>query len=275
VQSGIFSTVILGCRHPGRGLEAAKAVGGEYMPLDISSSESIQKFAESVRSSHGRLDCLVNNAAIAFKAADPTPFEGQTKPTLDTNLRGTLELTETLLPLMDGADDPRIVNVASMAGRLGQLSPGLQTEFTAAGLTLDGVRALVDRFERDVRAGTHKSNGWGSSNYGLSKLAVIAATRVLARTHPQIRVNSCCPGYCDTDSAYRAAGIQLACHDRAQRVQCVYHDRVSSPAARAVSSHKGPRPPSEGARNAVRLVTGTREMCPTGAFYQNEAPSQW
>ena len=34
--------------------------------------------------------------------------------------------------------------------------------------------------------------------------------------------------------------------------------------------HKGPRPPAEGARNAVCLVTGPRSDCPSGAFYQNE-----
>ena len=75
----------------------------------------------------------------------------------------------------------------------------------------------------------------------MSKLAVIAATRVLAREHPSIKVNCCCPGYCDTD----------------------------------MTSHKGPRPPSEGARNAVVLVTTPRDAVPTGAFYQNERPSQW
>ena len=31
-----------------------------------------------------------------------------------------------------------------------------------------------------------------------SKLGLIAATRVLAREHPRMRINACCPGYCDT-----------------------------------------------------------------------------
>lgn len=35
---------------------------------------------------------------------------------------------------------------------------------------------------------------------GMSKLAVIAATKVLARDEPAIKVNACCPGYCKTDS---------------------------------------------------------------------------
>ena len=41
-----------------------------------------------------------NHAGTAYKAADPTPFKEQTKPTLDVNYRGTLALTMRLLPLL-------------------------------------------------------------------------------------------------------------------------------------------------------------------------------
>ena len=181
----------------------------------------------------------MNNAAIAFKGADPTPFEAQTKPTLDINFRGTLQVIEALLPMLLESDCGRIVNVASMAGKLRQLSPALQEEFNTPSLTITRLHELVDAFERDVASGTHAQKGWGRSNYGLSKLAVIAATKIHARDHPSLRVNCCCPGYCDTD----------------------------------MSSHKGPRPPSEGARSAV--ILGTMQPCPTGAFYENERESKW
>ena len=55
--------------------------------------------AEALVAKHGRCDVLVNNAGIAFKDADPTPFAEQTKPTLDVNYRGTIALTKRLLPL--------------------------------------------------------------------------------------------------------------------------------------------------------------------------------
>ncbi len=243
VKSDLFGTVILGCRDAGRGQEAAKQVGGTYVPLEVGNTASSLAFAETIKAQYGRLDCLINNAAIAFKAADPTPFTQQTKPTLDINLRGTLELTEALLPLLTDhrVEDGRIVNVASMAGRLRQVSLPLQAAFSSPELTLDGVRSLADKFEADVAAGTHRDNGWSNSNYGVSKLALIAATNVLARQHPGLRVNACCPGYCDTD----------------------------------MSSHKGTRPPAIGARNAVLLVTTPAAQCPTGAFIENEKISQW
>ena len=47
-----------------------------------------------------------NHAGTAYKAADPTPFKEQTKPTLDVNYRGTLALTKRLLPLLQAGDDP-------------------------------------------------------------------------------------------------------------------------------------------------------------------------
>lgn len=204
----------------------------------------MNSFATKLKAEYGgRLDVLVNNAGTAFKGSDPTPFEKQTKPTLDVNFRGTLDLTEALLPLLrdGGAEDPRIVNVASMAGRLGQVSPARQKQFSSEALSLTELRGLVDEFAADVAAGAHKQRGWGGSNYGFSKLALIAATKVLAREEPSIKVNCCCPGYCDTD----------------------------------MTSHKGPRPAEEGAKNAVCLITGPREACPTGVFIQDQRPSKW
>ena len=143
--------------------------------------------------------------------------------------------------LLRKGEDPRLVNVASMAGRLGQVQPPLQAKFSSPKLTLPALDALVDQFEADVQAGSHKRNGWGNSNYGLSKLAVIAATNVLARENPGIKCNCCCPGYCDTD----------------------------------MSSHRGPRSAADGAQNAVILVTTPAAQTPTGVFVQDLKPASW
>ena len=199
IASKLFGTVVLACRDAERGGRAASEMGGVFLPLVVGDPASASSFAEEVRQRYGRLDCLVNNAAIAFKGADPTPFEQQTKPTMDVNYRGTLQVTEALLPLLlESKDDPRIVNVASMAGKLKQLAPPLQKAFSSNSLDVAGLDSLVDRFEADVAAGKDlAAAGWGRSNYGLSKLAVIAATKVHARLHPSLKVNACCPGYCE------------------------------------------------------------------------------
>jgi len=241
LESKSHKHVILGCRDATRAEAAQKKLGGgDFLQLDLGNGESIMNFASSIKEKYGRADLLVNNAAFAFKNADPTPFEQQTGPTLKINYYGTMSLTNALLPLILEAPHPRIVNVASGAGRLGQVSAELQEKFSSNDLTLEGLDVLVEKFQNDVAAKTHKANGWSSSNYGMSKLALIAATKVLARKFPKARINSCCPGYCDTD----------------------------------MTSHKGPRPPAVGAKNAL-VLCDIPDDGPTGEFWKNMEECKW
>jgi len=255
-SSGLFSHVILGCRDAARGQRAVSDIERQLsqtksssspcnvlsMSLTLGDNESHETFTREIEGMYGKLDVLVNNAATAFKGSDPTPFREQTKPTLDINYRGTVHLTQTLLPLLRKGTDARIVNVASMAGYLDQLtSDQLKQKFTSSTLTLVQLDQLVNQFESSVQTNSYKNDGWGNSNYGMSKLAVIAATRVIAREENDIKVNCCCPGYCDTD----------------------------------MTSHKGPRPPSDGARNAVIPATMPQQECPSGAFFKNYEIARW
>jgi|EP00927_Polykrikos_kofoidii_P062138 carbonyl reductase 1 len=238
-------SVIIACRNAALASPAAAELGVNFELLDITSQESIAAFVQTLHEKYGRLDVLVNNAAIAFKGSDPTSFEQQTEPTLKTNFYGTVALTDQLLPLLrasaSSGRSPRIVNVASMAGRLGQLQPRLQHVFASPQLTRQELVQLVEAFAADVQAGRHRENGWGNSNYGFSKLALIAYTRIIAREEGDaMRINACCPGYCRTD----------------------------------MSSNSGPRPPEVGARNASMLVL-LPDGGPTGRFFQDERESSW
>lgn len=250
--SGLFSNIILGCRDETRGTVAANemkklllAAGNknkvefEFVPLIMGDSASHSKFCQRMESEFGKVDVLVNNAGAAYKGADPTPFQEQTTKTLAINYHGLVDFTENMMPLLRKSSDPRLVNVASMAGRLGQVSEELQARFSDETLTIDQLNALMEEFARDVQEGVHGEKGWSNSNYGISKLGVIAATRIWARQEDRVQVNSCCPGYCDTD----------------------------------MTSHKGPRPPEEGAKNAV--IPATMENPPTGAYFSNYEVSTW
>jgi len=249
-KSGLFASLILACRDPMRGHIALEQIQSQCnnecklscIDLTLGNWSSHEAFVKEITTKFGRVDVLVNNAAIAFKASDQTPHDEQAKPTLDVNFRGTLDLTTRLIPLLRNGDDPRVVNVASMAGRLSQVrSTELRQKLSSPELTMSELCDLVDQYERDVIDGSFHDKGWGGSNYGMSKLALIAATKVLARNEKGngILVNCCCPGYCDTD----------------------------------MSSHTGPRPPSEGAKNAVLLAT-TKEFF-SGEFIQNMKVSAW
>ena len=212
--SGLFTNIILGCRDSIRGEKAVQEIKRQlsstststststsistsisYVPLVLGDGNSHKLFQQSIEHSFGKLDVLVNNAAMAYKNTDPTPFKEQCTPTLDINFCGTLHLTEELLPLIRKGDDARIVNVASMAGRLNQIkSKELRKKISSDELTLEELLSMVDKYEKDVLDGVHLEEGWGNSNYGMSKLALIAATRVLARMEDGIKVNAICPG---------------------------------------------------------------------------------
>jgi carbonyl reductase 1 len=247
--SGLFENVILACRDEQRGLtavrDATEAIGNKatvsYAPLTLGDHDSHVAFRQKMEREFGKVDVLVNNAGIAFKGADPTPFAQQTKPTMDINYHGTVDFTEVMLPLIRKGTNARIVNVASMSGHLSQISSKeLRDKFTSSTLSMPELNQLVAKFESDVQAGIHREQGWGNSNYGMSKLAVIAATRVWARQEaPTIAVNCCCPGYCKTD----------------------------------MTSQKGGRDPSEGARNAV--IPATMENPPTGEFFSDYKVAEW
>ena len=174
--------------------------------LDLEDSESIKNAAKYVQSEYGVVDVLVNNAAICFN--DPslygkveyTPFEEQAGITIQTNYFGTLAITESFIPLLKKSASPRIINVASAAGRLTILrSQNLVDIFTSDELTITKLSELMKQFVSDVKDGSHSTKGWPNTCYGVSKLGIIALTRILAREYPEMMVNSVDPGYCKTD----------------------------------------------------------------------------
>jgi NAD(P)-dependent dehydrogenase (short-subunit alcohol dehydrogenase family) len=185
---------------------------------------------------------LVNNAAIAFKSSDPIPFHDKAKRALDVNFRGTVDLTEELLPLLRKGHDARIVNVAT--NYLQQIkSKELQDQFTDPTLTMDNLQLLVNKFEQDAQSDMYSENGWGSSPYGpygISKLALVAATKVWARQETGIKVNCFNPGFCKTD---------------------------------LTSNNEQGRPPNDGAKTGVWLAT--MKDCNTGDFFQDMQLSDW
>ena len=214
-------TAMIACRNVELGRIAAEDLrtNSEYecdvislpIPMDLTDPSSIEAAAKWVEKEYdnddGILDVLINNAAICFN--DPTlygkvpftPFQQQAGITIRTNYFGTLHVVQSFMPLLKRSTScPRIINIASAAGRLTILkSQSLVDAFTSDNLTIPELSNMMQQFVTDVESGTHTNKGWPNTCYGMSKLGIIALTRILAREHPNMMINSVDPGYCQTD----------------------------------------------------------------------------
>ncbi|XP_059020665.1 carbonyl reductase [NADPH] 1 isoform X2 [Mustela lutreola] len=97
--------VVLTARDEARGRAAVQQLQAEGLSprfhlLDIDDLQSIRALRDFLRREYGGLDVLVNNAGIAFKTNDPTPFHIQAEVTMKTNFFGTRDVCTELLPLM-------------------------------------------------------------------------------------------------------------------------------------------------------------------------------
>jgi NAD(P)-dependent dehydrogenase (short-subunit alcohol dehydrogenase family) len=127
-------TVLVGSRNLDRGEAAAKEVGPDAhaLQLDVTDKASIAAAAERIRQQFGRLDVLVNNAAISNTSMLPgmslAEYAALTRPSnvsldemravWETNVFGVVAVYQAMLPLMREAPAARIVNVSSGVGSL-------------------------------------------------------------------------------------------------------------------------------------------------------------
>ncbi|MGV3616479.1 MAG: SDR family NAD(P)-dependent oxidoreductase [Fimbriimonas sp.] len=127
------ATVLVGSRNFERGEAAAREIGDGAIPIqiDVTDGASIAAAAERIRTEFGRLDLLVNNAAISntrkgdmslaeytqVSQASVVPIE-EVRAIWDTNVFGVLAVYQAMLPLLRESADARIVNVSSSVGSL-------------------------------------------------------------------------------------------------------------------------------------------------------------
>lgn len=126
-------TVLLGSRNLKNGEIAANSMGDGAIPiqLDVTNQTSIVNAAERIRKEFGRIDLLVNNAAISHNGKPGRKLEelisegrasvaslDEVKAVWETNVFGVIAVTQAMLPLIKESSAGRIVNVSSGVGSL-------------------------------------------------------------------------------------------------------------------------------------------------------------
>jgi len=173
-------TVLMGARDADRGRAAAARLASDgldvsYLPLDVTDEGSLSEAAQEVDRGHGRLDILINNAAISCdrgRAPGDLPI-ADLRAALETNAIGAAATIHHLLPQLRRSDQALIGNVSSGLGTVDFLSHPDQR--------LAGYATLLA--------------------YNTSKAALNALTLIYARSlEPEgIRVVALSPGFVATD----------------------------------------------------------------------------
>jgi len=151
-----------------------RAKGGEAvaMETDISDENATKKMAEKVTQQYGRVDILINNAAIYYEV-EVKPWDAWTVEEWDrifaVNARGTWLCCKAIAPLMIKQSSGKIINIASDVFKV------TDSQFFLA--------------------------------YALSKAAVYILTQSLAAAlgPSGINVNTIAPGYTATEASLRKA----------------------------------------------------------------------
>jgi carbonyl reductase 1 len=161
--------------------------------------------------------------------------------TLDCNYYKTLEACHTFLPLIKPGG--RMVNLASVSGKLNKYSDDIRDRFLAS-KTEANVTKIMKDFAAAVEAGKEKEAGFPSAAYAVSKAGLIGATRALAYAEKEkgntVLINCCCPGYVNTD----------------------------------MSKGNGVLTPDQGAQTPVMLALQDLKG-QTGIFWRSEKHEQW
>jgi len=169
------ASVAVNVRDAERASHVAASLGERALavPGDIAESGVPEAIVRRVLDRFGRLDILVNNAALARSTRFPDLGVDEWRATLDVNLTAPFLFIRAALPAMKAQQFGRIINISSSAGRM--------------------VSTL------------------GGAHYTASKAGLLGLTRAAAKELGAfgITVNAICPGMIDTELTHEHATPEL------------------------------------------------------------------
>ncbi len=169
------ASVAINVRDRARADEVVASLGDRAIavPGDVSASGSPEDIVRRTLDRFGRVDILINNAAMARSTRFPDLSAEEFRETVEVNLTAPFLFTKAVLPSMKAQNYGRVINISSSAGRM--------------------VSTL------------------GSSAYTASKAGLLGLTRASAKELGKfgITVNAICPGMIDTELTHEHATSDL------------------------------------------------------------------
>ena len=99
-------------------MEPLRAYGVIPLRMDVTDEASMEAGVRSILEAEGRIDVLVNNAGYgSFGAIENVPIE-EARRQLEVNVFGLARLTQLVLPSMRAQQAGRIIDIASVAGKM-------------------------------------------------------------------------------------------------------------------------------------------------------------
>jgi NAD(P)-dependent dehydrogenase (short-subunit alcohol dehydrogenase family) len=134
------------------------------LPLDVTSSESIQDFKRELTHQFSDVSLLLNNAGFALGGFAEDVVIEEYREQFETNVFGVMAVTQVVLPFMRRKGKGQIINMSSISGRFGfpGLSPYVSSKHALEGYS-ESLRLEVRPFGIDVHLiepGSYKTNIW-------------------------------------------------------------------------------------------------------------------
>jgi NAD(P)-dependent dehydrogenase (short-subunit alcohol dehydrogenase family) len=109
----------------------------EVLKLNVTDDKSVKEAIEKVANEQGRIDVLVNNAGYGLLGPLEELSIQEFKEQFETNVFGVIRVTKSVLPIMRKQRQSSIINISSIAGRIGfPLTPAyVSSKFALEGLS--------------------------------------------------------------------------------------------------------------------------------------------
>jgi 3-oxoacyl-[acyl-carrier protein] reductase len=158
----VVSRTELNAERTAEEINATHAGLAKAYAVDVADGKAVKALAEQVLTDFSRVDILVNNAGLTRDGLAMRMSEEDWDVVVDTNLKGAFNFIQAVLRPMVKQRSGRIINIASVAGLMGNA---------------------------------------GQANYAASKAGLIGLTKVIAREVASrgITSNAVAPGFMDTD----------------------------------------------------------------------------